>query len=332
MGSQGAGEGRVLTEFQRGLQFDRLYSKRPPAAMSPARAGDTLRLMSWNLGRGRDPEGIAEEIRRIGPDIVCLQEVDWNNRRTGWRDVLQVLVDRTGMFGLFGIEFLELQDPARARHLAGGGVTGNALLCRVAPTRSFRVELPAAVDWQHDAGDRHLPFRVRWRLGCEPRIGGRFGLAAEFAFDGGRLIVCSVHFEDKYGGTRARFRQFQSVLDAIESGGASAGAMSVIAGDFNTFDCEWARLLVPDSDATALGRPRGTTEAEWWKNRLLPPTGFADPFACEAWTFRIPLVFRAKLDWIAVRNARVRASGVGAPVSSDHRPIWVDIERAVSPA
>jgi endonuclease/exonuclease/phosphatase family metal-dependent hydrolase len=332
MGSQGAGEGRLLTEFQRGLQFDRLYSKRPRSVMPSVRTGGTLRLMTWNIGRGHDPERIADEIRRIGPDIVCLQEVDWNNQRTGSRDVLQVLVDRTNMLGLFGIEFLELQAPARARRLAGGGVTGNALLCRVAPTRSFRIELPPAVDWQRDAENRLLPLRVRRRLHCEPRIGGRFGLAAEFAFDDARLIVCSVHFEDKYGGSKARFGQFQSVCHAIESDAGSTGATAVIAGDFNTFDCARARLLVPDSDATALGRPRNTTEAEWWQRTLLPSTGFSDPFARAAWTFRVPLVFRAKLDWIAVGNASVHACGVGALASSDHRPIWVDIRRAVSPA
>lgn len=319
------GTGPALTDFQRSLEPGRLYAK----GTSPTGTlGRTVRILTWNIGRGHHPEQIADAIRKMRPDIACLQEVDWNNARTGSRDVLQALTERTGMFGLFGVEFLELQAAGRRPQLAGGGVTGNALLCRAAPVTSFRIDMPPGVDWQHGSRNKQLPWRVRRRIRGEPRIGGRFGIGAEFAIGGARLFVCSVHLEDKFGGTSARFAQYHAVTQAIAARDAIGDATVVVAGDFNTFDSPASRLLVPDSNHSALGRPKGVTEAEWWKRSLLPSVGFADPFPVDAWTFRVPMVFRGKLDWITARNGLVRNRGTGPFSSSDHRPIWIDLEVA----
>lgn len=314
-----------LTEFQRSLECDRLYTKLPMQAVSPPGREDTLRIMSWNIERGYHPQRIAEAIVALSPDVVCLQEVDWNNDRTGRCDVLQILAEATNMIGIFGAEFLELETTGRTRRSAGGGAIGNAILCRIPPTETFRIELPPALDWEHGVRNDELPQRVRRRLHREQRIGSRFGLAAEFSVGGAQLLVCSVHFEDKFGGVSGRFRQYRSVLDAVAARGR-ASAKLVVAGDFNTFDSETARLVMPDTDMTAMGRPRGTTEAEWWKDCLLPATGFVDPFAADAWTFRIPLLFRAKLDWITVKNGTLRDCGIGPFASSDHRPLWADLD------
>jgi endonuclease/exonuclease/phosphatase family metal-dependent hydrolase len=316
---------KLLTEFQHHLERDRLYRKLPRRESPHASSADRVRVMSWNIGRGYHPDRIADAIGTVRPDIVCLQEVDWNNDRTGRCDVLQHLAERTNMFGVFGIEFLELQAPGRTRRSAGGGAIGNALLCRTPPVTTFRIELPSVLDWEHGAENGRLPEKVRRSLRRERRIGSRFGLAAEFAFRGSRLLVCSAHFEDKFGGVSGRFQQYQSVLQAMDRRSRTDTTI-IVAGDFNTFDSRLARLVVPDTDVTALGRPDGVTEAEWWKRRLLPPTGFVDPFAADAWTFQIAAVFRAKLDWITLKNGVVRNCGIGPFASSDHRPIWADIE------
>ena len=252
--------------------------------------------------------------------------MDWNNDRTGRRDVLQILAETTNMIGIFGAEFLELETTGRTTRTAGGGAIGNAILCRIPPTKTFRVELPAALDWEHGVQNEELPQRVRRRLRRERRIGSRFGLAAEFSVGGAQLLVCSVHFEDKFGGASGRFQQYRSVLNAMAARDRTATKTLIVAGDFNTFNSEIARLVMSDTEATALGRPNGVTEAEWWKKRLLPPTGFVDPFTADAWTFRIPLLFRAKLDWITFKNGTIRDCGIGSFASSDHRPLWVDME------
>ncbi|MFO1159428.1 MAG: endonuclease/exonuclease/phosphatase family protein [Reyranellaceae bacterium] len=320
---------RALTGFQRSLELGRVYTKRPGTPLAGIAPGRPLRILAWNIGRGFEPERIADTIRHLQPDIACLQEVDWNNQRTGSRDVLQILAERTGMLGLYGIEFLELHGRGRTRRLAGGGATGNALLCRTEPGACFRIEPPPALDWERAATDRRLPLRVRVQVHREKRIGCRFALAAEFEIGGIRLVVASVHLEDKFGGPRARFHHFRSVVEAIDARNGHRDATVVIAGDFNTFDSAMARLVTPDTDATALGRPKGTSEAAWWKHSLLPPTHFADPFNAAAWTFRVSPVFRAKLDWITVRNGTAVDCDRGPLSSSDHRPIWADVDYSI---
>jgi endonuclease/exonuclease/phosphatase family metal-dependent hydrolase len=310
-----------LTTFQRSLALDRVYVKDG----LPKQCDDhRLRILSWNIGRGHAPERLAETLVKIRPDLACLQEVDWGNGRTGSRDVLASLAQATEMLGLFGIEFLEVPSPYRRASLAGGGATGNALLTRLDPVATFRVELPPCLDWER-WGDAHsLPRSIRRCLRNEKRIGQRFGLGAEFLVGGHRLRVCSLHLEDKQGGIAGRWAQFMAAAQAVDACSGER-AVSVIAGDFNTFDCRLARFFTPDSDLTALGKPPGMTEAAWWKRVLLPRTGFSDPFPDDSWTLAVPPLFRAKLDWITTKGCEVRNFGVCSFSSSDHRPIWVDL-------
>jgi hypothetical protein len=137
--------------------------------------------------------------------------------------------------------------------------------------------------------------------------------------------LCTLHLEDKLGGIEGRWKQYMAAVQAIDAS-ADETAICVIAGDFNTFDCRLARLLTPDSNATALGKPAEVNEAAWWRTELLPRTGYADPFADDAWTFTVTPLFRAKLDWITSKGGTVRNCGIGPFSSSDHRPIWVDLD------
>jgi endonuclease/exonuclease/phosphatase family metal-dependent hydrolase len=309
------------TAFQRSLEFERIYVK----GGSDGQHGDAdrLRIMSWNIERGHVPERLTKTLVAIRPDIACLQEVDWGNERTGSADVLEFLARETGMQGLFGIEFLELPTPCRGARLAGGGVTGNALLTRLEPAATFRVELPQSLNWQ-EANAGVLPHSVRRILQRETRIGRRFGLGADFQIGDRKLRVCSLHLEDKLGGVAGRWAQYLAAVVALEAGVGETLAR-VIAGDFNTFDSRLARLRTPDNNATALGKPAGVTEAAWWQTALLPRTGYFDPFTDSAWTFAVPPFFRAKLDWITTKGCEIRNFGVGSFSSSDHRPIWVDL-------
>ena len=311
-----------LTSFQRSLALDRVYIK----GGLPKQCDDhRLRVLSWNIERGHAPERLAETLVKIQPDLACLQEVDWGNARTGSRDVLAFLAQATGMLGLFGIEFLEVPSPYRRARFAGGGAIGNALLTRLDPVATFRVELPPCLDWEQGGDARSLPRSIRRCLRNEKRIGQRFGLGAEFRVGGRRLRVYSLHLEDKQGGIEGRWTQFMAAARAVDACPGERAA-SVIAGDFNTFDCRLARFFTPDSDVTALGKPPGMTEAAWWKGVLLPRTSYSDPFPDDSWTVAVPPLFRAKLDWITTRDCEVRNFGVCSFSSSDHRPIWVDLQ------
>ena len=74
--------------------------------------------------------------------------------------------------------------------------------------------------------------------------------------------------------------------------------------------------------------PPGISETQWWRSKLLPSTGYADPFPPTAWTFSVTPLFRVKLDWIATHGGSVVDCGVGPFASSDHRPIWIDLKLA----
>jgi endonuclease/exonuclease/phosphatase family metal-dependent hydrolase len=140
-------------------------------------------------------------------------------------------------------------------------------------------------------------------------------------------MVCSAHFEDKFGGVSGRWSPYQALSKAIDARTVPV-ATSVIAGDFNTFDSRLARIVRPDPGAAAFGKPAGISEAQWWKLKLLPSVGYSDPFGEHESTFSLGPLFRAQLDWITVRGGLVGNQGVGSRASSDHRPIRADIRLA----
>jgi len=229
------------------------------------------------------------------------------------------------MRGLFATEFFEIDSPLRPGHLAGGGVTGNALLTRFEPTSVFKFDLPGCVDWRPDSDHSDLGWLVRQRLRQEPREGERSGICAELVLNGKKLSVASIHLEDKAGGIEGRWGQYLAAAEILRDQQPSAD-VRVIAGDFNTFDCRLARLISSDDDSRALDKPRDLPEAAWWKDWLLPPTGFADPFSPTCWTYQVSPLFRAKLDWLTTNSKQICATGVGPFASSDHRPIWMDLD------
>ena len=108
-------------------------SQRPPAS---ARSPEvSLRLLTYNVrnGFGLDAPQ-AMNLPRIGrviaaqrPDVVALQELDRQTRRSGGRDVLQELADATGMAGTYG----------QAIAYQGGGY-GIGVLSRRPPLRAYQ--------------------------------------------------------------------------------------------------------------------------------------------------------------------------------------------------
>src|SRR6185437_1172213 len=217
-----------LNEFQKKLSLDKIYVKRRPATLESFEERQ-LKVLSWNIERGANPNALAAYIARVAPHVICLQEVDWGNHRTNNIDVLSQIAELTSMGGFFGVEFFEIQTPDRSKELAGGGVQGNAILTRIPPKKCFRIELPVAFDWVNPPASKQKIVR------CEKRVGARFALCVEFEYFGRSVIVCSAHFEDKDGGVAGRFAQFQSVAETIRRTRSDSGA-SIIAGDFNTLE------------------------------------------------------------------------------------------------
>lgn len=157
----------------------------------------------------------------------------------------------------------------------------------------------------------------RWGLGIVSRVPARFTpltlpnawwspwpRAALFA-EIGPWILVTLHLEVWPVGGTARRRQMEAILEALLGMAENASRPVVLAGDFN---CQG-------------GGPHQVMR----RNAFHPV-----PVTAPTW-FLGPLGLR--LDHVYVRNAHVVASGVeGRARGSDHRPLWVDVERDPDPA
>ena len=97
----------------------------------------TLRIVSYNIRHARgmddvvDPERIAAVVRGLRPDVVCLQEVDKDQPRSGHIDLTQVLADLLEMEGVFG-----------PNYYFNDGEYGNATLSRYPILEHDNLALP----------------------------------------------------------------------------------------------------------------------------------------------------------------------------------------------
>ncbi len=119
------------------LSNEAYYRGARPHRPDLPRLGRSLRVVTWNIERGleldgitllfADPEEFLRQARRHKPDadiaqmrqdihvlrsadVIALNEVDWGMKRTGYRSVVQELGKTLNMNWAFGVEFVEV-DP-----------------------------------------------------------------------------------------------------------------------------------------------------------------------------------------------------------------------------
>jgi hypothetical protein len=97
-----------LNEFQKKLSLDKIYVKNESQSLDNIENNDKLKILTWNIERGANPDALAAYINQVEPDVVCLQEVDWGNQRTNNVDVLNRIARSTSMWGFFSVEFFEI--------------------------------------------------------------------------------------------------------------------------------------------------------------------------------------------------------------------------------
>ena len=159
----------------------------------------SLRVATWNIKHGLgmdgqlDLERIAATIETFDADIVALQEVDENVRRSGRVDQAAWLGDRLGMHAAFG-SFMDYQ----------GGRYGLAILSR------FPID--SSVPWR--LSDGHEP-RVALAIGVTPSAGNPIS------------VVC-VHF-DWVDDDGFRFTQATETMDRL----LDLDTPWIVLGDFN---------------------------------------------------------------------------------------------------
>jgi endonuclease/exonuclease/phosphatase family metal-dependent hydrolase len=169
-----------------------------------------LRIVTWNIERGAAYDDILSVLRRLDADVLLLQEVDRDCRRTSYRQVARDLADALEMNWVEAGEFQEIGQ-ARA---GAAAIHGQAILSR------FPIE---------DASVLRFRAQDRWRWSvnpAQPRRGGRMALKART----GGVLVYNTHIES---GSNYRLQHEQMAEIVADQSTLAGGTPVLIAGDFN---------------------------------------------------------------------------------------------------
>ena len=179
-------------------------------AVEPHPEGAT-RVLVYNIHAGKNAAGenslagVAELVRRTGADLVLLQEVDRDTRRSGRVDQPAVLAERTGYHAAFG-SALEYDD----------GKYGVAVLSRWPIVADTLIHLPVTPE-QTRAGGSHEP---------------RGALRVVVDAPAGRLVVLNTHL-DPSGDDRWRRQEADSVA-SLAAQARRGERLVIVGGDFNS--------------------------------------------------------------------------------------------------
>lgn len=319
------------------------------------RQNPSFSLMSWNIERGYNVDRQIAYLKDLGhtnPDILCLQEADWQCIRTKKRNIAKEIAQALGYkFVTQTTAFVEvdkenyeehrLEFPDTARHRPrlgrGGGVMGQATLSR------YPIVGVGGIKLTSEAYDYSDPRNFFARL--EPIHGGRVAQKVKLKIGEREVVVYNAHLESLSGPT-GRLQQFGQIKHDAENEENPA----IICGDFNTcghgfatrFSEEslyspkyWFRRTAAGRDPLQKQRRLGETEAELF-DRLGFASGerksFTDPFSRKEPTLRVgpkmfPL-FQGKLDWTLFEDGKFAITDkyIGPTGLSDHRPLTVQAQ------
>jgi endonuclease/exonuclease/phosphatase family metal-dependent hydrolase len=179
-----------------------------------------LRILDWNINKGKRLPAVARAIQEFTPDLCLLQEVDANARRTGDVSVVEQLGRQLGYAAHFAPAFREISQDSGD----GEAWNGQGLLSRV------RIKSVRTLPFRAQTGFwKPRPWIPEWRI-MQRRQGGRVAQISELDVHGSTLVVYNLHLESRSG--RTRLAQLNETLqDAARYG---AGIPVVIAGDLNT--------------------------------------------------------------------------------------------------
>ena len=170
-----------------------------------------LSVVTWNIERGKEYDAIVRVLKALDADVVLLQEVDRECRRTGYRNVARDLAHALDMNWVSGGEFQEIGEGRSGR----AAITGQAILSKQ-PIEAVEVlRFKAQARW-------------KWSINpAQPRRGGRMTLKARTA--GVRFY--NTHIESGRDDSLQR-TQIAEIL-AYENRAGTDDDPVVIGGDFN---------------------------------------------------------------------------------------------------
>ena len=253
----------------------------------------SLQVVDWNIDRGLRLGGVTDFLASTKADLILLQEVDLNARRTHQLDVAREIAQKLQLNYVFGREFQELTQGSQTSPAFHGQATFSP----------WPLSNPRIIRFRRQSNF----WRPRWFLPeIEPlqeRIGGRMALVCEGSFGGRPLVTYNLHLESR-GDDALRCSQLAECLDDARR--YKLNTPIVLAGDLN--------LDVSRSVAeNAITRARFLSTASKKPLRTTPPHSLFD---------------RGRpIDWIFTRGS-VRATGLrihNSVSASDHYPLSVKL-------
>jgi endonuclease/exonuclease/phosphatase family metal-dependent hydrolase len=258
---------------------------------------ETLRIVSWNVNRGLQLNGIIEFLQSSSADLILLQETDVNARRTRHRNIPREIAQALRLNYIFGREFEELAQGTEASPAYHGQTTLSRLPLSNPRILRFR--------------DQSTFWRPRWFVpplqSFQRRLGGRMALTCDITLQSRTLVLYNLHLESR-GNDELRIAQLSEMLTEIRKN-HPAETPVLVAGDFN-FD---------------LSRGPATT--------LIDTMRIDNRFASFGGRRTVPNHAKAAaIDWILTRGAlSARDPEIHDSVTaSDHFPLSLEL-RMLSP-
>jgi len=254
----------------------------------------SIRVLDWNIDRGLQLPAIVDFLGDLNADILLLQEVDINARRTHRLNIAREIAQKLRLNYVFGREFVELAQGSKANP----AWHGQATLSR------WQISGPRVIHFQRQSNF----WKPRWFLPkMEPfqeRLGGRIALAAEIEITGVSLVSYNLHLESR-ANDALRLSQLEEVVH-----------------DANAFDSTHPLVLAGDLNLNA--SRLGVTD-------VLGRGGFRDaaPTARVPTTPARHLLESGRhIDWAFVRGPlEVKSAQVHSSIkASDHFPISFEVD------
>jgi endonuclease/exonuclease/phosphatase family metal-dependent hydrolase len=180
----------------------------------------SLRIVDWNIDRGLQLQGVVDFLAETNADVLILQEVDLNARRTHRLNIAEEIARKLQMNYVFGCEFQELVQGSKT----SPAYHGQATLAR------WPISNPRLIRFSRQS---HF-WQPRWYLpNMEPfqeRLGGRIALVADIEIAGKKLVTYNLHLESR-ASDQLRLSQVAEVLS--DAARQDAQSPVVVAGDFN---------------------------------------------------------------------------------------------------
>jgi endonuclease/exonuclease/phosphatase family metal-dependent hydrolase len=249
---------------------------------------NSLRVVDWNIGRGQQLQGVIDFLGAANADIIILQEVDLNARRTHRLNIAEEIARKLEMNYVFGREFQELVQGSKSSPAYHGQAT----------LSKWPISNPRLIRFSRQS---HF-WQPHWFLpNIEPfqeRLGGRIALVAHINFAGSKVVTYNLHLESR-GSDALRNSQFAEVLSDATC--YAAACPVIVAGDLN---------LDASREAAAFAAKAGFQDAV-----RVPHT----PTTPARGTFE----GGRQIDWAFVRGPLLAGSGNvhGSVNASDHYPI-----------